>query len=107
MSKPKLDISAGMKARQAVTESREAAPANRNGGSGSRAARESEHYIGVKIPVSLDDRIEEKVLEIKKAARLEGVAVPTINKRLLIKLGLLELVELPVATILQRLAQEG
>jgi hypothetical protein len=98
----KKDVLAGVRDRQSST-ARSQEAARDGGGSGRGQSRDPEVAIGVKIPESLDDRIEEKVLELKRAARAEGASGPTINKRLLIRIGLEELVAQPVTELLQRL----
>ena len=81
----KHDISAGIRARQASARGPEPdITSSRSRGS------EPSHNVCVRLPVSLDDCLEEQVLRVNQAARAAGQK--TITKRELIELALREVV---------------
>jgi hypothetical protein len=97
---PKRDISAGIRARQRSMMTAAAESPEGFRGEPPSLADEPSHHIVVKVPVSLDDQIEEQLLRVNRAARDAGRA--GFTKRRFIELALRDLVRTPPAEILAR-----
>jgi hypothetical protein len=96
---PKRDISAGIRARQRAA----AEPAPRDELPASFPPERPPYFVAVRVPVSLDDQIEEQLLKVNQAAREAGRA--GFSKRRFIELALRDLVRTPPAEILARAGQ--
>ncbi len=82
------DISAGVKAK---IQASAVQPIAEPGVGGEAYGLEATHNVTVRLPVSLDDRLEEFLFHVNRAARTVGKRA--LTKRQLIELAIRELVD--------------
>lgn len=97
MSQP--DIAAAMKAK---AQQMAALPKSGEPPRPDRAGKEATHNVTVRLPVSLDDRLEEFLFHVNRAARTAGRR--TLAKRELIELAIHELVTRAPGDVLDHVA---
>lgn len=93
MSQP--DISAGMKAKQ---QERQLSSVPDPGHAQESIVNEATHNVTVRLPISLDDSLEEFLFHVNRAARTVGQR--TLTKRKLIERAIRELVAKSPADVL-------